>query len=276
MKKIAIVGLGWLGMPLALALSQRGYEVQGSKTSDDGVLAARRCGIDAVKLVTTPNIDCDADELDELMSADTLIITLPASRSSEGGEHYVNAVQNLVDSALAGGVQRVIFTSSTSVYGDQQGEVVEASPLLPVTPAGKRLVTLEQWLHQLPGIDIDILRLSGLVGPDRHPGRFLAGRSGVKQGNHPVNLVHLDDVIEAIIALLASPSLGSTFNLSAAVHPRRDEFYPFVAKQLGLEPPTFETLACDASTGKTVNGEAICRSIDFQYRYKDPFTMPVA
>lgn len=47
MKKVAIVGLGWLGMPLAMALSARGWQVTGSKTSPDGVDAARRCGIDA-------------------------------------------------------------------------------------------------------------------------------------------------------------------------------------------------------------------------------------
>ncbi|KMV73294.1 SDR family oxidoreductase [Rosenbergiella epipactidis] len=275
MKKIAIIGLGWLGMPLALALSQRGYDVQGSKTSEDGIVAARRCGISAVKLVTTPDIECDFEELEQLMSVDTLIITLPASRSGDGGEHYVNAVQNLVDSAIANGVKRVIFTSSTSVYGDQQGEMVEASPLLPVTPAGKRLVTLEQWLHQLPGIEVDILRLSGLVGPDRHPGRFLAGKKQLTHGNQPVNLVHLDDVIEAIALLLASPRSGTTFNLSAHQHPRRDEFYPFVAKQLGAEPPTFVAIDPRTPAGKWVNGEAICRSLGFHYRYSDPFTMPL-
>ncbi|MBT0726880.1 SDR family oxidoreductase [Rosenbergiella australiborealis] len=275
MKKIAIIGLGWLGMPLALALSQRGNEVQGSKTSDDGILAAQRCGISAVKLVMTPDIDCDAEELAQLMSVETLIITLPASRSSEGGEHYVHSVQNLVDTAIAYGVKRVIFTSSTSVYGEQEGEVVEASPLLPVTPAGKRLVALEQWLHQLPGIDVDILRLSGLVGPDRHPGRFLAGRTGLKNGHHPVNLVHLDDVVDAITLLLDTPVSGATYNLSATLHPRRDEFYPCVAKQLGLIPPTFEPIDTHAPSGKCVNGQAICRTLGFQYRYADPFTMPV-
>ena len=44
MKKVAIVGLGWLGMPLAMALSARGWQVTGSKTSPDGVEGARRGG----------------------------------------------------------------------------------------------------------------------------------------------------------------------------------------------------------------------------------------
>ncbi|MDN6633679.1 MAG: NAD(P)-binding domain-containing protein, partial [Enterobacterales bacterium] len=46
MKKISIVGLGWVGMPLALSLLGRGYQVVGSKTTSDGVEAARMSGIE--------------------------------------------------------------------------------------------------------------------------------------------------------------------------------------------------------------------------------------
>lgn len=275
MQKVSIIGLGWLGMPLALALSQRGVDVQGSKTTDDGVLTACRCGIAAVKLVAQPEIECDYEELEQLLAVETVIITLPATRSSDGGEQYVLSVQNLVDSAIAKGVKRIIFTSSTSVYGEQEGEVTEASPLSPVTPTGERLVALEQWLHELPGVEVNVLRLAGLVGPDRHPGRFLAGKRDLRNGSHRVNLVHLDDVIRAITLLLENPAPGMTFNLAAAQHPRRDEFYPFVAKQLGLEPPTFISAAEKEEQGKIVVGQAICASLGFDYQYSDPFIMPV-
>jgi len=40
MKKVAIVGLGWLGMPLAMSLAAKGWQVTGSKTTRDGVEAA--------------------------------------------------------------------------------------------------------------------------------------------------------------------------------------------------------------------------------------------
>ena len=46
MKKVAIVGLGWLGMPLAMSLAAKGWQVTGSKTTRDGVEAARMCGIE--------------------------------------------------------------------------------------------------------------------------------------------------------------------------------------------------------------------------------------
>ncbi|MDU6416227.1 SDR family oxidoreductase [Mixta calida] len=273
MKKVAIVGLGWLGMPLAMALTSRGWQVTGSKTTPDGVEAARMCGIESCQLTLTPELECDADELEALLAVDALVVTLPASRTVEGGEHYLRAVQNLVDSALAFSVPRIIFTSSTSVYGDGNGVVKEHSPLQPVTVAGKTLVELENWLHDLPGTSVDILRLAGLVGPKRHPGRFLAGKTEVRDGEHGVNLVHLDDVVEAIILLLQTPKGGRTYNLCAPAHPSRQDFYPSVARQLGLTPPTFAPAAHEK--GKLVDGSKICDELGFEYRYPDPIKMPL-
>ncbi len=81
MKKVAIVGLGWLGMPLALSLTARGWQVTGSKTTQDGVEAARMCGIDSYPLRPEPQLVCDTEDLDALMNVDALVITAgPAYR----------------------------------------------------------------------------------------------------------------------------------------------------------------------------------------------------
>lgn len=61
MKKVAIVGLGWLGMPLAMSLSARGWQVTGSKTTQDGVEAARMSGIDSYLLRMEPELVCDSE-----------------------------------------------------------------------------------------------------------------------------------------------------------------------------------------------------------------------
>lgn len=214
MKKVAIVGLGWLGMPLAMSLSARGWQVTGSKTTQDGVEAARMSGIDSYLLRMEPELVCDSDDLDALMDADALVITLPARRSGPGDEFYLQAVQELVDSALAHRIPRIIFTSSTSVYGDAQGTVKETTPRNPVTNSGRVLEELEDWLHNLPGTSVDILRLAGLVGPGRHPGRFFAGKTA-PDGEHGVNLVHLEDVIGAITLLLQAPKGGHIYNICA-------------------------------------------------------------
>lgn len=274
MKKVAIIGLGWLGMPLGLSLTAHGWQVTGSKTTRDGVEAARMCGIESYLLELRPELICDPDDLDALLNVDALVITLPASRTAEGGENYLLAVQQIVDSALAHGIPRIIFTSSTSVYGSGTGVMKESSPLEPQTVAGRTLKELEDWLHHLPGTSVDILRLSGLVGPERHPGRFLAGKTDLADGSHGVNLVHLEDVVAAISLLLQTPKGGHIYNLSAPAHPARSAFYPAVARQLGLTPPTFRPQQ-DGDAGKIIDGSKICRELGFEYGYPDPAKMPL-
>lgn len=274
MKKVAIIGLGWLGMPLGLSLTAHGWQVTGSKTTLDGVEAARMCGIESYLLELTPELICEPDDLEALLSVDALVITLPASRTAEGGENYLLAVQQIVDSALARAIPRIIFTSSTSVYGRGSGIMKESSPLEPKTVAGKTLKELEDWLHHLPNTSVDILRLSGLVGPERHPGRFLAGKTDLTEGSHGVNLVHLEDVVAAISLLLQTPKGGHIYNLSAPKHPARKEFYPAVARQLGLTPPTFRQEE-GGDSGKLIDGSKICSELGFEYSYPDPQKMPL-
>lgn len=273
MKKISIIGLGWLGMPLAMALASRGYDVVGSKTTPDGVDAARMVGIECFPLVFTPEMECEAEDLEQLLNVDALIITLPARRTVEGSELYFQAVQQLTDSALAHNVRRIIFTSSTSVYGDNEGVMKEDSPLQPVSRSGVVLKELENWFHGLPNTSVDVLRLAGLVGGDRHPGRFMAGKSQVKGGQHGVNLVHQDDVVAAITLLLSLPKGGHTYNLCAPLHPVKAEFYPALARQMGLVPPTFAEEP-SAGKGKIVDGERICKELGFEYQHPDPRNMP--
>lgn len=274
MKKVAIVGLGWLGMPLAMSLSARGWQVTGSKTTLDGVDAARMSGIDSYQLQLTPELVCDSDDLDALLDVDVLVITLPARRTGEGDDFYLQAVQEIVDSALAHNIPRIIFTSSTSVYGEAEGSVKETSPLEPVTASGRVLKELETWLHDLPGTSVDILRLAGLVGPERHPGRFLAGKTDVANGAHGVNLVHLEDVISAITLLLQAPKGGHIYNLCAPAHPTRAEFYSLMARQMNLDAPVFRTETQNGH-GKLVDGNRICNELGFEYQYPNPLVMPM-
>ncbi|HGW5506114.1 TPA: SDR family oxidoreductase [Citrobacter koseri] len=273
MKKVAIVGLGWLGMPLAMSLTARGWQVTGTKTTQDGVEAARMSGIESYPLRLEPELVCETDDLDALMDVDALVITLPARRSGPGEDFYRQAIQEVVDSALAYHVPRIIFTSSTSVYGDVHGIVKETTPRNPVTASGRILKELEDWLHNLPGTSVDILRLSGLVGPGRHPGRFFAGKTA-PDGQQGVNLVHLEDVIAAITLLLQAPKGGHIYNICAPSHPARNVFYPQMARLLGIEPPHFlESQSNDK--GKIIDGSRICNELGFEYQYPDPLVMPM-
>ncbi|AWH87567.1 SDR family oxidoreductase [Limnobaculum parvum] len=274
MKKVSIIGLGWLGMPLALSLAGEGYTVAGSKTTLDGVEAARMSGVDAYPLVMTPSPECDAEDWEQLLNCDVLIITLPASREPERAEIYRQSVQLLVDSALSKQITRIIFISSTSVYGPGDGEITEESALKPERVSGSALVSIENWLHDLPHLKVDILRLAGLVGPDRHPGRFLSGKQELPEGNCGVNLVHQEDAVAAIQLLLRQPQGGHVYNLCAPLHPRKQDYYPQMAEKLGIALPQF-TPTDRTTLGRVINGQKICRELGFEYRFEDPALMPL-
>jgi len=146
--------------------------------------------------------------------------------------------------------------------------------LVPVTASGRVLKELESWLHSLPGTEVDIVRLAGLVGPERHPGRFMANKTQLANGSRGVNLVHLDDVIDALSLLLQAPQGGHLYNLCAPGHPTRAVFYPQMAKQLGLTPPQF-LREDNTGSGKLVDGSLICRELGMEYQYPDPLQMPL-
>ncbi|PHM74648.1 SDR family oxidoreductase [Xenorhabdus kozodoii] len=279
MKKVSIIGLGWLGMPLAQALHSGGMQVVGSKTTPDGVEAACMCGLDCYLLNLVPQVVCDADDLEQLMSVDVLVLTLPVSGIAGGGKAYIKAVQLIVDTALSYSVPRIIFTSSTSVYGSLVGYLNEDEPVHPETESAKALAELESWLHQLPNTSVDILRLAGLVGNGRHAGRFLAGRKALSGGESAVNLVHQDDVISAIKLLIQQPEGGYLFNLCAPIHPKRAEFYQLASCQLDLIPPEFlpsEGGKIEKIESKIVDGSRICRELGFEYQFPDPGRMPMS
>lgn len=274
MKKITIIGLGWLGVPLANRLMAHGMNVAGTKTSIDGVEAARGVGIDCYQLQLTPELRCDADDLDQLMEGtEVLVILLPPSKVSLSG--YIVAIEQLVDSAISYRVPRVIFTSSTSVYGEVEGVITEDAPLLGETASAKALIAVEQWLHGLPNIRVDVLRLAGLVGENRHAGRFLAGKEQVKGANQPVNMVHQDDVIAAILLLIQRSEGGHVYNLCAPEHPTRQQFYTAAAESLNLTPPKF-VLEEDEMAGKTIDGQRICHELGYEYQFSHPLYMPMS
>ncbi len=93
-------------------------------------------------------------------------------------------------------------------------------------------------------------------------------------GEHGVNLVHLEDVIGAITLLLQAPKGGHIYNICALAHPARNVFYPQMARLLGLEPPQFRN-SLDSGKGKIIDGSRICNELGFEYQYPDPLVMPL-
>lgn len=257
MKKITIIGLGWLGLPLAEHLQKGGWKVVGTKRNVDD------CPIECYKLDL--NEQHFPQALSQKLKSQAMVIAVPPSKISE--EAYLNGIQKLVVQAVEHGLKHLIFISSTSVLPQQAGEFDEKSAITCHSTTAK----LEQWLQVLR-IDCDVLRLAGLVGKQRHPVKYLAGKIGLSGANQPVNLVHLEDCIAAISLLLENPKGQRIFHLCAPRHPTREAFYQTVAAQKGLQPLQF--LPDNQPLERIILAEKICEELGFQYLYPNPYEMP--
>ena len=269
MKSVAIVGLGWLGLPLAQHLKKLGWRVKGSKQSLADAQRLHRLGIEAYPFSLSGEMKHLPDHICTLFNVDALIITLPPSRFSS--QQYCEHLAFLANQAKKQGVQHLIFTSSTSVFPDISGQFDESSQLSAEIEIGKTLIQAEQCLFQSEISHCDILRLAGLIGKQRHPVKFLAGKHNLKQGNSPVNLVHLEDCIQAISALLMNPNGLRVYHLCAPVHPTRAEYYTKAAACYDLFTPQFE--CSDSDPKRIIMADKICRDLGFTYRHPNPDDM---
>ena len=269
MKSVAIVGLGWLGLPLALHLKELGWCVKGSKQSPDDAQKLHQLGIETYPFSLSDEMKRLPDHIRPLFNVDALIITLPPSSFSS--QQYCEYLAFLANQAKKQGVQHVLFTSSTSVFPNISGQFAENSQLSAETEIGKTLIQAEQCLFQSEISYCDVLRLAGLIGKQRHPVKFLAGKHNLKQGNSPVNLVYLEDCIQAITALLMNPNGLRTYHLCAPIHPTRAEYYTKAAVFYDLSIPQFE--CSDSDPKRIIMADKICRDLGLAYRYLNPDDM---
>lgn len=258
MKNATIIGLGWLGLPLAKTLQQNGWQVKGTKRT------VSDCGLECLPFELST---FDEKTLSNLLDCNALIITIPPSRDTL--EHYISGIKRLVSTAILHNVQHIIYTSSTALLPTKSGVFDEQSETDKTNP----LAELEAWLLTQP-IHIDLLRLAGLVGRKRHPVYYLAGKQDISGANQPVNLVHLEDCIQAIRLLLERPNGQRCFHLVAPIHPTRQAFYTDIAKQYGL--PDLHFSADNEPLDRIISGEKICRELGFEYRYPDPYQFKMA
>jgi nucleoside-diphosphate-sugar epimerase len=98
-----------------------------------------------------------------------------------------------------------------------------------------------------------IIRFGGLLGGERHPGKHLSGRTGIKGKDWPVNLIHLDDCIGLTEAVLKRRVLRQTINGVCDEHSTKKEFYTRYAQNHGLALPEFDET--DSTVGKLVTNE---------------------
>ena len=272
---ISILGCGWLGLPLGRSLAEAGHVVCGSTTSPAkrGALAEAGLAPHLVQLPTAPG-GAAATRPPGFWNADVLLVAVPPPGGVPDRAAASRAQMDAVASAAArAGVPWLVACSSTGVYPALGRAVAEADagprPGAPLRSGGAAAWAAERALRAHDAFETTVLRLAGLYGPGRRPGRFLAGRTDLPGGASPVNLVHQADVIAAVHRLLqqapGAPALRSeTVNLCADEHPARSVFYPDQARRLGLVPPTFAPE--DASRGNIVQNERAKARLGLRFR----------
>lgn len=240
----AILGLGYLGRPLAQKLYERGARVRALKrslTSDDINLPIE---LDIADLNRSDVFQTAFWQ--EWRSYPTWICLLPPSSA----EDYAGLLRQWITLAEQSGVNHLIFTGSTSVYGDRVRVCDENSALEPQTRNARLIAQAEALLAESRVPHTDVLRLGGLYSAERHPVSKLSGKTQLAGGQKPVNVVHQDIAVEALFQTACRPGGKRIRNIVEPQHPTRAVFYRSEAAKLGLPTPEFDPE--DHSSGKIV------------------------
>jgi nucleoside-diphosphate-sugar epimerase len=182
---------------------------------------------------------------------------------------FVNKVKTLIPFIEKSGIQKVVFVSSTSVYGDGFPivEITEETKPNPDTESGKQLVIVETLLQSNLHFKTTVIRFGGLLGDDRHPIKFLAGRTNVENPHAPVNMIEREDcigIIEETLKQVQYDNWGETFNAVAPQHPTRKAYYHKKAEIFNLPLPTF---AEDSeSKGKIISSEKVETILGYSFQ----------
>jgi nucleoside-diphosphate-sugar epimerase len=248
------MGCGWLGLPLAKSLIQDGYSVHGTTTSEEKLKVLEKEGIHPFH-ITLSDTEIQGPITDFLNSCETLIVNVPPKlRGSGPNVSYVGKIQLLLNHIKESTLKHIVLVSSTSVYADKQGNVTEKTIPEPTSESGRQLIVSEQLFKNQPKINPTIVRFGGLIGPDRHPVTLLVKKEFLTDGTAPVNLIHFNDCIRILTAIIKEDQWGETFNAVHPDHPEKQHYYPEKAKSKGLKLPSYET-----STHKTYKNVDSCK-----------------
>lgn len=303
MHKYLIIGLGWLGSPLGLYFKSAGHTVAGTTRNAEKAESLTSQGIQTVLFDLYENDVTDLPH--ELFQNAYVIINIPPGRKNFEPIFFIERMKRLFDYAHQHAAVHICFISTTSVFGELEGRVTNDSPLAPSTASGNAHVELEQYLKGLArgssvaldtdlranGFSCSVLRLAGLVGKDRHPISTLSQKSNIAMGKNPVNLVHQEDVIQAISVVLrnsgekgslneAAMATSSLFennffaaNLCSLEHPSREQYYTWCAEQKGIRVPQFSPDNRARVNGKWIDAVHTINKLGLKLRYPSPYDM---
>jgi nucleoside-diphosphate-sugar epimerase len=231
-----------LGRRLATRLLERGQTVFGTTRSQRRAHELAEMGVGPLLVsVTEPVTFASLKPAVEADSVDLYYLVPPGrpGQTPSPRQIVLGGTAHLIKQMSHANLRRAILASSTAVYGQQNGETVDAdTDPQPLDDRGKLLHDAEQfWLQS--GAPYHVVRFAGLYGPSR-----IVGLRAVSEGSplvgHPqklLNLVHVDDAVRLLEAVMETPSPGRV-ELGCDGHPvPRIDYYSHLAHMLGLDPP---------------------------------------
>lgn len=241
----AILGMGYLGRPLAERMFENGSRVSALKrrfTSDDINLP--------VSLHAADLNDAQVFREDFWQTwADKPVwfCLLPPSAVAA----YPAVLAGWLQLARRFGIGHIVYAGSTSVYGDAVRECSEHTPPSPQTESARKVRQAEEMLLESGIANIDILRLGGLYCAERHPLHSLLKRPHLAGAHQPVNMLHRSRAVSALHRAACTPKGLRIRNIVEPQHPPKHKFYRAEAAKLGLPEPVFDM--ADTRGGKTVH-----------------------
>lgn len=263
MKNISILGCGWLGLPLAKSLLEKGFSVKGSTTSLEKISLLEQTGILTFKIFLDEN-EIHGDIESFLENSEILIIDIPPKLRGNSKENFVDKIKNLIPFIENAKVEKVLFVSSTSVYADDNLSVNETTKPQPDTESGKQLLETEMILQNNKNFKTTIVRFGGLIGGNRHPVYFLSGKQNLENPEASINLIHQTDCIGILESIIDKDCFGEIFNAVAPFHPSRKDYYTQKATEFGLAIPEFDT--AKSSVGKTINSIKVESVLNYTFQ----------
>jgi len=275
--RVLIVGCGYVGLPLGKELARQGHEVFGLRRSVPGEAELKSAGITPLQAdITQP------ETLAKLPRDFDWVVNCSAPGGGGADAYrkvYVEGNRHLLAWLDDAPPQKFAYTSSTSVYGQNDGAVVtETSPVEPEADTAKVLVEAEKLLlraaaeRKFPAVT---LRVAGIYGSGRGQAfkQFLRGEARIEgDGARFLNMIHRDDLIGAIIAALGCGRPGEIYNAADNGPVSQRDFYGWLAAE--LKQPLPPTLPAEAwrkrgVTNKRVSNARLRTDLKYEFRFPD-------
>jgi len=275
--RVLIVGCGYVGLALGTELVKQGHHVLGVRRSAVADAEMKSAGI-------TP-LPADLARPEDLAKLpgpfDWIVNTVSSAKGGveEYRQVYLQGTRNLLQWLSASPPKKFVYTSSTSVYGQNDGALVqEASRTEPASETGRVLVETENLLRaaaqqgKFPAV---ILRVAAIYGPGRGHLflRFLKNEAEIAgNGERILNMIHRDDLVGVLICALKSGRPGEIYNAVDDEPVAEIHFFRWLSGRVGKPMPPFSSEAGNGArkrgfTSKKVSNHKLKMELGYQFKY---------